>query len=105
MLKASGLKVIKQLPGAKCVYHIYLIELSNRDEVMNHFKEKGIQCGIHYPIPLPQQPALKYLGHKKGDFPVTERCSERILSLPMYAEMTSEMQDVVVKELLRVAKV
>ena len=104
LLKASGLKVIKTLPGAKCVYHIYLIELSNRDAVMNHFKEKGIQCGIHYPIPLPLQPALQYLGHKKGDFPVTERCSEQILSLPMYPEMTREMQDTVVAELLKVAK-
>ncbi len=52
LLKNSGLKVIKTLPGAKCVYHIYLVELSNREQVMNHFKEVGIQCGIHYPIPL-----------------------------------------------------
>jgi dTDP-4-amino-4,6-dideoxygalactose transaminase len=105
LLKASGLKVIKLRPGAKCVYHIYLVEVSNRDEVMNHFKEMGIQCGVHYPIPLHEQPALKHLGYKKGDFPVTERCSQRILSLPMYAEFSTEMQDVVVKELLKVAKV
>lgn len=104
MLKSSGLKVIKSLPGAKCVYHIYLVELSNRDQVMDHFKEVGIQCGVHYPIPLHMQPALKGLGYKKGDFPVTERCSERMLSLPMYPELTNEMQDVVVRELLKLAK-
>lgn len=104
LLKGSGLKVIETLPGAECVYHIYLVELSNREEVMNHFKEMGIACGIHYPIPLHLQPALSGLGYKKGDFPVTEKCSERILSLPMYPEMTKEMQDHVVKELLKVAK-
>lgn len=101
---SSKLKTIKVRPDAKCVYHIYLVELSNRDEVMNHFKEVGIQCGIHYPIPLHQQPALKHLGYKKGDFPVSERCAERILSLPMYAEFTNEMQDFVIAELLKVAK-
>lgn len=105
LLKASGIKTIKVRPGAKCVYHIYLVEVSNRDEVMKHFNEMGIQCGVHYPIPLHMQPALSFLGHKKGDFPVTEKCAERILSLPMYAEFSNEMQDVVVKELLKVAKI
>lgn len=104
LLKDSQLKTIKVNPGSKCVYHIYLVEVSNRDEVMNHFKEMGISCGIHYPIPLHLQPALKYLGYKMGDFPVSEVCSQRILSLPIYPELTEDMQDFVVNQLLKVAK-
>jgi dTDP-4-amino-4,6-dideoxygalactose transaminase len=104
LLKPHGFKTITVRPEAYCVYHIYLIEVSNRDEVMNHFKKLDIQCGVHYPIPLHQQPALKHLEYKKGDFPVTEKASERILSLPMYAELTKSEVEKVCSELIKVAK-
>jgi dTDP-4-amino-4,6-dideoxygalactose transaminase len=51
---------------------------------------KGISASIHYPVPIHRQPAYKDLGYKPGDFPVTEELASRILSLPMYAELTSE---------------
>ncbi len=104
ILKPHGFKSITVKKEAKCVYHIYLVEVSNRDEVMNHFKTLDIQCGVHYPIPLHMQPALKHLEHKKGDFPVTERAAERILSLPMYAELTKAEVEKVCAELIKVAK-
>ncbi len=104
ILRPHGFKSITVKKEAKCVYHIYLVEVSNRDEVMNHFKTLDIQCGVHYPIPLHMQPALKHLEHKKGDFPVTERAAERILSLPMYAELTMAEVDKVCAELIKVAK-
>lgn len=104
ILKPHGFKTISVKPEAKCVYHIYLVEVSNRDEVMNHFKKMDIQCGVHYPIPLHLQPALKHLEYKKGDFPVTEKAAERILSLPMYAELTKEEVKKVCEELIKVAK-
>lgn len=103
-LKPHGFKTIGTKQGAKCVYHIFLVEVSNRDEVMNHFKKMDIHCGVHYPIPLHLQPALKHLEYKKGDFPVTERAAERILSLPMYAELTKEEVKKVCEELIKVAK-
>lgn len=105
LLKPHGFKTITVRPEAKCVYHIYLVEVSNRDEVMNHFKKMDIQCGVHYPIPLHLQPALRHLEYKKGDFPVTEKAAERILSLPMYAELTKEEVKKVCEELIKVAKV
>lgn len=105
LLKPHGFKTITVRPEAKCVYHIYLVEVSNRDEVMDHFKKVDIHCGVHYPIPLHLQPALKHLEYKKGDFPVTEKASERILSLPMYAELTKEEVKKVCEELIKVAKI
>lgn len=105
ILKPLGFKTITVRKESKCVYHIYLVEVSNREEVMNHFKAMNIQCGVHYPIPLHFQPALKHLEHKKGDFPVTERAAERILSLPMYAELTMKEVETVCAELKKVAKI
>ena len=103
-LKPRGFKTITVNPEARCVYHIYLVEVDNRDEVMDHFKKMDIQCGVHYPIPLHLQPALKHLEYKIGDFPVTEKASERILSLPMYAELSKNEVEKVCEELIKVAK-
>ena len=60
-------------------------------------EEQGISTGIHYPIPLHLQPYYESLGYQKGDFPVAERQAEQIVSLPMFAEMTEEMVEAVVK--------
>ena len=65
------------------VYHFYVIRTNNRDQVLNGLKEKGIGCSIHYPVPVHLQPAFKHLGYKKGDFPMAEKFSKDILSLPM----------------------
>lgn len=77
----------KEEPYAKHVYHLYVIRTANRDVVKECLEEKGISTGIHYPTPLHLQPSYKYLGHKEGDFPVTEQCSKEILSLPMFPEL------------------
>ena len=75
---------------AKHVYHLYVIRVGERDILREELKSEGVATGIHYPIPLHLQPAYKYLGYKEGDFPVTEGCSQKILSLPMYAELSGE---------------
>jgi dTDP-4-amino-4,6-dideoxygalactose transaminase len=81
---------------AKHVYHLYVIRVEGRDKLKEDFKSKGIATGIHYPIPLHLQPAYKYLGYKEGDFPVTEECSQKILSLPMFAELADrEIEEIV----------
>lgn len=90
--KSSGIKVINVLPGHKCVYHIYLIEVPNRDEIASKLAQEGIQTGVHYPIPLHLQPACKFLNYQNGDFPVAENSAKRILSLPIFAEITEEQQ-------------
>jgi dTDP-4-amino-4,6-dideoxygalactose transaminase len=62
-------------------------------------KDVGIGTGIHYPIPLHVQKAYKSLGYKAGDFPVTERIAEEIVSLPMFPQLTEEQQVRVVEEI------
>jgi len=76
---------------AKHVYHLYVIRTDKgRDKLREELKSKDIATGIHYPVPLHLQPAYKYLGYKEGDFPVTEKASQEILSLPMFAELKKE---------------
>lgn len=104
LIKSKGFKTIDTLEGAKCVYHLYPVEVSNRDEVMNVLKENDIQCGIHYPIPLHLQPALSYLGYKRGDFPISEKVAQRMISLPIFPEITKEQIKRVVEVFLGVAK-
>ena len=89
-LKKKGYKIMEILPHVKCVYHLYVIEVDNRKQMMDHFQENNVNCGIHYPITMGLQPACVELGYKKGDFPVSERVASRILSLPIYPEMTNE---------------
>lgn len=70
------------------VWHQFAIQISNRKEVQEHLHQKGIATGIHYPLPLHLQIALKDLGYRKGDFPVTEKLCAKVLSLPMDPGLT-----------------
>jgi dTDP-4-amino-4,6-dideoxygalactose transaminase len=67
--------------------HLYSIQTERRDELSIYLERHGIGNGVYYPLGLHLQRCYRLLGHRKGDFPVTERVTERILSLPMYAEM------------------
>ncbi len=104
ILKNKGFKVLETTPNSKCVYHLYPIEVSNRDEVLAHLKNKNIGCGVHYPIPLHMQPALSELGYKKGDFPNCEHAADNMLSLPIFPEITDEQINKVCAEFLSIAK-
>ncbi len=80
---------------AKHVYHIYAVRNPKRDELIKHLAEKGISCGIHYPVPLHLQKAYEHLGYRKGEFPVAEKLASEQMSLPMFAELTSEQIETV----------
>jgi dTDP-4-amino-4,6-dideoxygalactose transaminase len=84
---------------AKHVYHLYVIRTEGRNGLREVLKSNGIATGIHYPIPLHLQPAYNYLGYKEGDFPITEKTSQEILSLPMFAELTNEQIKEIVREI------
>jgi dTDP-4-amino-4,6-dideoxygalactose transaminase len=84
---------------ARHVYHLYVIRIQNRDKVLQTMAQRGVSCGIHYPIPVHLQEAYHILGYRKGSFPVAERCADEFLSLPMYPELTAEQIAVVVREL------
>lgn len=80
---------------ARHVYHLFVVRVSNRSEVIRNLNKRGIQTGIHYPLPLHLQPAYHHLPYEKGSFPITEEYAEQVLSLPMYPELTdSELETV-----------
>lgn len=74
------------------VYHIYSTRTTKRQEWQDALNAKGIQSGIHYPIAIHNLPAYEDLGYKNGDFPHAEQAAAEQLSLPMYPELTPEMQ-------------
>ena len=82
---------------SKSIYHLYVIRVNNRDELMKEMSAAGIGTGIHYPVPLHQQKAYAHLGYKKGDFPVTDKIAPEIVSLPMFPNLTAEQQERVVR--------
>jgi dTDP-4-amino-4,6-dideoxygalactose transaminase len=84
------------LPGNEHVWHLYVVRVTNRDQVMSSMHTAGIGVGIHYPIPMHLQGALSSLGHHEGDFPVTEAAAREMLSLPMFPGITPEQQETVV---------
>ena len=69
---------------------LYVIQTPQRNELQAFLKNKGVNTGIHYPIPIHQQKAIKTLGYKEGHLPITERITPQILSLPMFAELSGE---------------
>jgi dTDP-4-amino-4,6-dideoxygalactose transaminase len=79
-----------EIDDAKHVYHIYGVHVCDRDELLRSLQAGGVGCAIHYPVPIHRQRAYESMGHKKGDFPLSEKSADRELSLPMFAEMTDE---------------
>lgn len=68
-------------------YYVYVIRTKKRDELLGYLKKSGISCAVYYPVPLHLQKAIKYLGYKRGDFPIAERYAQEVLSLPIYPEL------------------
>ena len=96
----DSLVIPREAPWSKGVYHLYVVRVTDREALQAHLAEAGIGTGIHYPIPLHLQKAYHALGYKAGDFPVTERIAEEILSLPMFPQLQQESQELVVAKVL-----
>ncbi|MBW4682217.1 MAG: DegT/DnrJ/EryC1/StrS family aminotransferase [Microcoleus vaginatus WJT46-NPBG5] len=103
-LGGSGVKLPTVHPKAESVWHLFVIRVSEREHLQARLKEQGIATGIHYPLPLHQQPAYKYLGISEGTLPVSEKVASEIVSLPMYAELTEEQVDTVIKAVTTLTK-
>lgn len=88
----AGAEVIlpEEAPERRHVYHIYAIRHRRRDALIEHLKERGVGVNIHYPVPVHLQKAYQHLALGKGSYPVTERVTSEILSLPMFPELTEE---------------
>lgn len=90
LLENAPIKTPVERPERSHVYHLYVIRTPHRDEMLGYLKENGVGAGIHYPVPIHLQKSMAYLGYTEGSLPVTEQVTSEIISLPMYAEMTSE---------------
>jgi len=90
LLKPLGVGTPTEAPYTTHVYHLYVIRTRERDRLRSYLKEKGISTGIHYPLPIHLQPAYRDLGYRRGDFPVAEKASREVLSLPMHPFLTEE---------------
>ena len=90
---------------SRAVYHLYVVRTHDRDGMIDHLKKAGIATGIHYPIPLHMQKAYDYMNYRQGDFPVAEKVSSEILSLPMFPQLSAEQQARVVHEMLRFLRI
>jgi len=86
----SEVRLPVQAPYAAHVWHLFVIEAERRDALQAHLTAHRIGTGLHYPLPLHLQAAYRHLGLGRGAFPVTERAADRILSLPMFPELTQD---------------
>jgi len=87
-------------PDCRTIYNQYCIRVPRRDEVVAHLHARNIGCEIYYPVPAHLQECFASLGHKEGAFPESEKAAQEIMALPVYPELTDEMQDAVVDAIL-----
>jgi len=99
-LTECGIRLPIVRSGREAVFHLYVVRSEKRDTLRRHLADRGVQTGLHYPIPLHLQPAYFHLGHQRGDFPESERWADSGLSLPMYSELTQAQRDEVIEAVL-----
>ncbi|MCA9802687.1 MAG: DegT/DnrJ/EryC1/StrS family aminotransferase [Cyanobacteria bacterium HKST-UBA02] len=94
---AGYVETPRVLPDNHHVYHLYVIQTENRDDLIACLLEKGVQALIHYPVPAHLQNAYRHLGYSRGSLPHTEALVDRIVSLPMYPGLTDQEVDFVIE--------
>jgi len=94
-------QVITPKISNKCtsIYNQYTLRVQNRDGLLKHLRNNNIGCAIYYPLPLHLQECFAYLGGKEGDYPVAEKSSKEVISIPIYAELTKEQQDYIIEKI------
>jgi dTDP-4-amino-4,6-dideoxygalactose transaminase len=100
----SDVVIPYEAPYGGHVFHQYTIRIKNRDHVAQSLSEKKIPYGIYYPISLHLQKAYSGAGKPKGAFPITEKATEEVLSLPMHTELDDEQQKFIVQSILKAMK-
>lgn len=97
--------VVEAVPSVRAdashVFYVYVVQVRERDQVQQSLSQQGIGSGIHYPTPIHLQPACQCYGYTRGMLPVTEAVCERIISLPMYPELTEEQMQAVINGMRR----
>ena len=87
-------------PDCVSIFNQYVIRVPKRDELIAYLKEKGVMCEIYYPHPMHLQECFSYLGYKQGEFPESEKAAREVLALPIYPELTNQMQNYVVETIM-----
>jgi dTDP-4-amino-4,6-dideoxygalactose transaminase len=95
LLEGSGVVTPREAMSTESVWHLYVIRVEQRDLFREYLASRGITTGVHYPIPIHLQPAYQDLTYKERDFPVSEVYAQRIVSLPMYAELAPDQVEYV----------
>jgi dTDP-4-amino-4,6-dideoxygalactose transaminase len=88
--------------GMRHVFHLYVVRVPNREQVVEALRKQGISTGVHYPIALPSLKAYAYLGMKPSQYPVAHRYQNEILSLPMYPELSAEQIEFTADQLKKI---
>ncbi len=92
------IKIPRRRPDKKYVYHLYILTVKRRDQLLSYLNKNHIDAKVHYPIPLHLQKAARNLGYKKGDFPVTEAQSKSIITLPVHQHLSREQINYVIRK-------
>ena len=92
----AGVRVPPRRPSSRRVYHLYMVFAERRDDLYAYVRDHGISAKIHYPVPIYRQPALAHLGHKLGDFAVSDRHAREVISFPVDQHITRDEQDYVI---------
>ena len=100
-----GLGLPREMEYAHHIYHLYIIQVSDRDFVAQQLAQVGISTSVYYPYPLHLVPATESLGYQKGDFPVAEAASKQCLAIPLYPEMTENHVGLIAQALNKIASV
>ncbi len=91
------IEIPRRHPHVRQVFHLYMLRVKDRDRLLKHCVQQGIEAKVHYPIPLPYQKCCASLGYKKGDFPKTERDCESIITFPAHQYVTEEEIDYIIR--------
>lgn len=97
----SALVLPEEQNYAEHIFHLFVVQTGKRAEIQAALSAVNIQSGIHYPVPIHLQKAFRNLGYHEGDFPVSEQCCQKLLSLPMFPELTQAQMDRVIGVLRR----
>ena len=98
-LKDTSLVMPTETEGGKHVFHLFILQSENREEIESKLKEKGIATGTYYKVPMHLQKAFNDLGYKKGDFPNAEYLSERTFAIPLFPEMNDEEREYIINSI------
>ena len=92
----DGIRIPPRLANMRTVYHLYIVFARDRDALLAHCLDNGIEAKVHYPVPIYRQPALAHLGHRAGDFPVSDRHTGEIITFPCDQHLSRQEMDHVI---------